>query len=462
MADVIDPDLENFDPTLNNVGTNAATANVGNVVNPFTTSDAQTLGTGAVGAASLFPSIQNLLSNGKLNASQTAYQNAINALNQSVPSQLSNMIPTLALQMVQGQMTPAQAQAAIQQQSAMAGVTVDPSLMNAQTGALSQLQQIASSGGMTPTDLAQVQQINDQVNAQNQGRQLAVQDQMQQQGIGGSGADIAARLSSAQAANTAASEAGTQVAANAQQRALQAIQQSGQLGGQIQQEQFGEAAQKAQAQDAINQFNTGLQQNTNLANQQAQQQANLTNFNMANQVAGTNTGIANTQAMLPLQTAEAQNQQNLNWGATAARANQTQGAQLNTQANQNTANNTNTANSLIKAAPSIASAASDLWGAFSDETMKTDKKEMTDDDVDELMHKLTGYKYKYKKGSAADDGGKTHYGVMAQDLEKTPLKNSVVDTDKGKFVMDNDSKQNAMLAVLAHLANKNKGEHDGR
>ena len=219
-----------------------------------------------------------------------------------------------------------------------------------------------------------------------------------------------------------------------------------------------EAAQKAQAQDAINQFNTGLQQQTNLTNAQNQQQANLTNFNEANTVAGTNTGITNTQNLLPLQTAQEQNQQNLNWAGTAAKANQTQGAQLNTQAQQNTTANNSAVSGLIKNAPAIADAAENIFGAFSDERIKTDKKPLSDDDVDELMHKLTGYKYKYKKGSAADDGGKTHYGVMAQDLEKTPLKGSVVDTDKGKIVTDNDSKQNAILAVLAHLVDKSKGE----
>jgi hypothetical protein len=458
MADVLDnEELQNFDPDLSNVGTGAATANVQPIAST-TGTDLSTLANAGLDASKLFPGIQNLLSGGKLNASQSAYQNAINALNQAVPSQLSNLIPQLQLQVVQGKMTPAQAQAAIQQQSTMAGIQVDPSLMNAQTQALTQLQQIASSGGLTPTDKAQLMQINDQVNAQNQGRQLAVQDQARQQGIGGSGADLAARLSSAQAANTAASEAGTTVAANAQQRALQAIQQSGQLGGQIQQEQFGEAAQKAQAQDAINQFNTGLQQQTNLTNAQNQQQANLTNFNEANTVAGTNTGITNTQNLLPLQTAQEQNQQNLNWAGTAAKANQTQGAQLNTQAQQNTTANNSAVSGLIKNAPAIADAAENIFGAFSDERIKTDKKPLSDDDVDELMHKLTGYKYKYKKGSAADDGGKTHYGVMAQDLEKTPLKGSVVDTDKGKIVTDNDSKQNAILAVLAHLVDKSKGE----
>lgn len=448
----------NDDPELENVGTNlinnaaSATPTIQYSSDP---ADAQTLATAGLTGASLFPAVQNLLSGGQLNASQSAYQNAVNALNQSVPSQLSNLIPTLQLQVVQGTMTPAQAQAAIQQQSALNGITVDPATMNAQMQSLTQLQQIASSGGMTAQDKAQLQQINSQVNAQNAGRQLAVQQQAQQQGEGGSGFELAAKLSSAQNANNAANQAGTQVAANAQQRALQAIQQSGQLGGQIQQEQFGEAATKAAAQDAVNQFNTGLQQQTNLTNANNTQAANLANFNTANQVAGTNTAIANQQAMLPLNTAATQNQQNLNWGANAAKVDQTQGAQLNTQANTNKANNTSSLNTLISAAPGIANAAENIFGSFSDPELKTEKKELNDDDIEELMHKMTGYKYKYKKDVPnAPKGEQT--GIMSSDMKQTALKDNVVHSDKGDIVVDNDNTKNAMFAALNNIHERMK------
>lgn len=418
---------------------------------PATAAQGQTLATAAQGVGSLFPSIQNLLSNGQLNASQSAYQNAVAALNQSVPSQLSNLIPTLALQVVQGTMTPAQAQAAIQQQSAVSGVTVDPSLMNAQMQSLTQLQQVASNGGLTPADKAQLNDINNQVNAQNAGRIGAINQQAQMQGVGGSGLTIANKLSSAQAANNAASTAGANVASNAQARALQAINESGQLGGQIQNEQFGEAAQKAAATDAVNQFNTGLQQQTNSTNAANTQAANAANFTTANQVAANNTAIKNQQALEPLQTAEVQNQQDLNYGANAAKIDQQQGQQLNTQAQKNTQANNGVVSGLIQDAPKIADAATSIFGSFSDEKMKTDKSKLSDSDIDDLLNKLSGNKYKYKSDSPAADGGKTHYGVMAQDMEKTPLKNSVVDTDKGKFVTDNDDKQNAILAALSQI-----------
>jgi len=50
------------------------------------------------------------------------------------------------------------------------------------------------------------------------------------------------------------------VSAQAQSRALQALMQGGQLGGQIRQQDFGEQSEKAQAQDAINRFNTANRQ----------------------------------------------------------------------------------------------------------------------------------------------------------------------------------------------------------
>ena len=130
--------------------------------------------------ANLFSGINNYLSGGASGGAQSDFQAAVGSLASAVPPSLANLIPTLQMQVVQGKMTPAQAAAAIQQQSAMNGVQGSPQAQAAQLQALTQMQQVATSGGLTQADKAQLQQISDQVNQQNQARQGAVMQQATQ------------------------------------------------------------------------------------------------------------------------------------------------------------------------------------------------------------------------------------------------------------------------------------------
>jgi hypothetical protein len=81
-------------------------------------------------------------------------------------------------------------------------------------------------------------------------------------------------------------------AANAQRRALQAIQQSGELGGRIRGQDFDEQAQKARARDAIAQFNAGYSQWAQTGNNQ--NAMNVANYNL--QRAAGRTGQLNLNA----------------------------------------------------------------------------------------------------------------------------------------------------------------------
>ena len=62
---------------------------------------------------------------------------------------------------------------------------------------------------------------------------------------------------------------------------------------------------------------------------------------------------------------------------------------------------------------------------FSDENLKED---IAPDDMTQGLDKIGGYSYKYK-GAPREEAG-----VMAQDLERTPMAPAVVDTPKGKMV----------------------------
>lgn len=246
------------------------------------------------------------MSGGANDAANSDLQNAVSALTSTVQPNLSALIPQLQLQVVQGTMTPAQAQASLQQQSALNGIQLDPATQSAQLTALSQMQQVAANGGLTAADKAQLNDIQQTLATQNSGQEKAVMQGAAQQGMAGSGADLANRLSTAQTNETVAGNQGVQVAGQAQQRALTAMAQSGQLAQSMQSQQYNQAANTATAQNAINQFNAQQQTNVNTSNAANTQAANATNFNTANTVAGTNTTIANQQNMMPLNTAQQQ------------------------------------------------------------------------------------------------------------------------------------------------------------
>lgn len=428
--------------------------------------------------SNVLAAVNNYLSGGASGAVTTDAQGAINTLAANIPPQLADLIPSLQQEVVAGTMTPAQAQAAIQQASAANGIQSDPTTSAAQLSALSQLQSVAQSGGLTDADKAQLGQLEGQVGQQNAARQGAVMQQAASQGIGGSGADLAARLSGAQSANVAASDEANNVAEDAQTRSLNALSQSGNLATQMNQNDFNNALQKAEAQNSINNFNAGNQQQASEYNANNQQQANLTNLSNAQNVSNTNTGIENTQAMLPLQTEQAQAALNNTYSENLGNAQLGAANTLNTAAKNNSAQSANDisaiGNALTNTLPGIANGVSNYANGYttlggglnelstdpsqwvSDPDEKEDAKDLTDDDIDELLSKLTGKTYKYKKDSVANDGGKVHVGIMTSDLKKTPLASHVKDTGQHEMIVGGPDMDGTILAVLSHLHDKMK------
>lgn len=221
-------------------------------------------------------------------------QQAIDAFNSIQTPQLKDLQVQLDQEVNAGSLTPEQAEAQLLNSNAFNSIKTDPSLTGAAKQALTQLQQIGSQGGMTAIDKAQLQDITNQTNQLAQSRNASVMQDAQQRGIGGSGLELANTLSNEQNAANTASNAGTQVAANAQQRALQAIQSAGGLGQSLESQAYGEQANKAQAQNAIDLFNTQTANATNLYNTGTANQAQAQNLANAQNIANTNTGIANT------------------------------------------------------------------------------------------------------------------------------------------------------------------------
>ena len=402
--------------------------------------------------ASIFGDIQNYLSNGDLGAGTNALNAAAQVAGSTQTPDLTTLIPQLQKQVQQGTMTPAQMQAAVQQASATNGISTNPQLAADQAQSLAQLKNVADTNGLTAQSKAQLNDIQNQLGNQNSAQQSALQNQFAQQGQGGSGASMQARMLASQGNANSGALAGSQVAGNAQQNALQAMQNYGTMAQGQQNQQFGQQFEQGQAQNAINQFNAQNSQQANAMNAANQQQSNAANFGMANQIAGTNTGIANTQAMMPYNAAQQNFTNALNRNATVSNALNKQGTALLGQGNTNATSAGNMVAGVAAAAPAIANAATSAYGAlsdyFSDERMKKDVKP-ADESIEAMMDKLVGKTFKYKDDNAASDGGKPHIGVMAQNIEKAGLPTS--DTPNGKMVMDNDEMRMAKMAMLGNL-----------
>jgi len=203
----------------------------------------------------------------------------------------------LALEKLQRgeKLTPVELQAVQMGSSAMEDISTDPRLKQAQLDALTSLQGISDSGGLQLTDRANLEKLLGQAATSDKGRRDAVTQNMQERGMGGSGLELAAKLASAQDASMQQNQAATNTAAQAQQNALQALQQGGALAGDIRGQDFNQEAAKAQAMDEISRFNAANQQQANTINAGYGMQANQYNTDRGNQVLDQNTNIANQQ-----------------------------------------------------------------------------------------------------------------------------------------------------------------------
>lgn len=164
-----------------------------------------------------------------------------------------------------GVVTPEMIETITQGPSAMEGISTDPRLAQAQMKALENLSQLGEEG-LTAVDRAALNEMRRSVETGERGRQGAILQDMAARGMGGSGAELAARLSSSQAATERAASEADRLAAMAQQNRLAALSQAGQLGGQIRGQEFGEKSAIAQAQDAIARFNAANKQQVAAAN----------------------------------------------------------------------------------------------------------------------------------------------------------------------------------------------------
>lgn len=381
----------------------------------------------------LFDSIGNFLSGGNNQRSANAGAAATAQLDALQLPDVASMQLQLGELVQQGVITPEQAKTYLAQQSELNNIQTDPALHQAQMDALLGLQDISSNEGLTAADQAQLSRIKTQEDASSRGAREAILQNAQARGLGGSGIELLQQFQNQQDSASRNSQRDLDVAAMAQNRALQALQQAGQLGGQIQAQDFGQKASVAEANDAINKFNTQNSQNVALENTKAKNVAQAQNLAEKQRIADENAQMRNQQQQYNKSLAQTQfdNAYKKAGGVAAGLQNQAQGFQ---EAGKGITN-------LIGTGVSAAA-------AFSDEEVKENVEEF---DPSQFLDDLTSVKYRYKNPAMGE--GK-QVGVMAQEIEKE-VPQMVEDTPMGK-VVDYNKAGGPIMASMASLHDRLK------
>lgn len=139
--------------------------------------------------------------------------------------------------------------------SAFEQIRPQAKLLAAQDQALGKLGEYGNNQGLTLQDQSILNAAMGKVARQESAGRNAILQNMAARGILGSGAELAAGLQNQQNAAERGNAAGLDVAGRAQERALQALIQRGQMAGQMREQDFREQARKAEAKDIINRYN---------------------------------------------------------------------------------------------------------------------------------------------------------------------------------------------------------------
>ena len=154
-----------------------------------------------------------------------------------------------------------------------------------------------SQTGLSAIDRAALTEIQNQIATQERGQRESILQNMAQRGLAGSGQELAAQLQSSQAASQQASTQGMRQAAQAQQARVDALSNLSNMATGIEGTDFERQAQKAQAQDVINQFNTQNRNVAGLRNLQTQQDLSTMNAQERNRIAQANIDLMNKQKL---------------------------------------------------------------------------------------------------------------------------------------------------------------------
>lgn len=131
-----------------------------------------------------------------------------------------------------------------------------PETRAAQMDALRRLSGIAASGGMDPQSIDALQRAEESAQRNFQNNSAAIMRDQMARGVANSGSTMAANIAGAQASANMLNRSGVQAAGDARARALQAIAESGRLGGNIASADDERAARNKEAREKIRLFNS--------------------------------------------------------------------------------------------------------------------------------------------------------------------------------------------------------------
>jgi hypothetical protein len=154
-----------------------------------------------------------------------------------------------------------------------------------------------SQTGLSAIDRAALSEIQNEIAMQERGQRESILQNMAQRGLSGSGQELAAQLQSSQAASQLASQQGLQQAAQAQRARVDALSNLSNMATGIESTDFQRQAQKSQAQDVINQFNTQNRNVAKLRDLDLQQNLQSEFDRERNRIAQANTDLANKEIM---------------------------------------------------------------------------------------------------------------------------------------------------------------------
>lgn len=170
----------------------------------------------------------------------------------------------------------------LQNENAYDNISVDPSVVYAQNKALDELINLSEAKGLDAIDQQALQEIVNTENRNLKGQQDAIMQDAMQRGVYGSGLEMAQRLQAAQSSANRMNSQDMDVMSQAQQRALEALSSYGNLAGNMRNQDYNEQAQRAAAQNAINQYNVNNMKETNKGNIDLQNQTSRANTDIAN------------------------------------------------------------------------------------------------------------------------------------------------------------------------------------
>lgn len=228
---------------------------------------------------------------GKDDNSEEIYKKMMEEAKQIPLPVLKELNPELYKEVVR--LNPELEQAVTLGPSAMEGIATDPRLKQAQMNALNKLQDISDAGGRDAQFLSDASRVQNDINSNLKGNQDAIIQNMAARGMSGGMTEMVARNQATQSAANRQAQMDLDINAQAQQRALNALMNGGQMGGQMQAQDFNQQAQVAGSKDAISKFNAANTQqvrNNNVNTANNAQQYNATN---AQNVADNNVGVRN-------------------------------------------------------------------------------------------------------------------------------------------------------------------------